>query len=203
MARILVLYGTTEGQTAKIANAVASTLEALGCDTDLVEAGTCDPAPEHYAAVIVAASVHAGSYQREVGRWVREHVGQLAMMPAAFVSVCLAAASKDPKAAAEAQAIVNRFLDEVRWRPAMTRVVAGALLYTRYNILERWFMKRIVAKQGGDTDTSRDYEYTDWNDVRAFAGDFARRVRLTWPAGNFSLTGENLASPLPVTSTIH
>lgn len=27
---------------------------------------------------------------------------------------------------------------------------------------------------GGDTDTSRDYEYTDWNDVREFAKSFLR-----------------------------
>jgi menaquinone-dependent protoporphyrinogen oxidase len=35
-------------------------------------------------------------------------------------------------------------------------------------------MRRIVAKAGGDTDTSRDYEYTDWADVRTFAEEFAR-----------------------------
>jgi menaquinone-dependent protoporphyrinogen oxidase len=35
-------------------------------------------------------------------------------------------------------------------------------------------MRRIVAKAGGDTDTSRDYEYTDWNQVRGFARDFGR-----------------------------
>ena len=42
--------------------------------------------------------------------------------------------------------------------------------------MTRWIMRRIVAKAHGDTDTSRDYEYTDWNDVRLFARDFADRV---------------------------
>jgi menaquinone-dependent protoporphyrinogen oxidase len=36
-------------------------------------------------------------------------------------------------------------------------------------------MLRIVRKAGGDTDTSRDYEYTNWTDVRAFADEFRRR----------------------------
>jgi len=36
-------------------------------------------------------------------------------------------------------------------------------------------MRRIARKEGGDTDTSRDYEYTDWNDLRAFGEAFARR----------------------------
>ena len=33
-------------------------------------------------------------------------------------------------------------------------------------------MRRIVSKEGGDTDTSRDYEYTDWAAVDAFAREF-------------------------------
>jgi menaquinone-dependent protoporphyrinogen oxidase len=37
-------------------------------------------------------------------------------------------------------------------------------------------MKRIVRKAGGDTDTSRDYEYTDWGDLRAFADEFGKLV---------------------------
>jgi menaquinone-dependent protoporphyrinogen oxidase len=37
-------------------------------------------------------------------------------------------------------------------------------------------MKRAVAKAGGDTDTSRDYEYTDWDDLRAVTRDFSRRA---------------------------
>jgi menaquinone-dependent protoporphyrinogen oxidase len=56
------------------------------------------------------------------------------------------------------------------------KIAAGALLYTHYNFFIRWMMKRIVATAGGDTDTSRDYEYTDWNDVRAFARDFGASV---------------------------
>ena len=179
MARILVLYGTTEGQTAKIAGAIASTLTGLGVDTDIVEAGVLDPDPRLYDGVIVAASVHAGTFQKPVLRWVRAHANTLASRPSAFVPVCLAVLGRDPKAAAEVQAVVERFQAESRWRPSMTKAVAGALLYTRYNIFKRWIMKRIVAKQGGDTDTSRDYEYTDWNDVRAFAIEFGRQVRRT------------------------
>ena len=177
MARILVLYGTTEGQTAKIARAISSTLRELGVETDVVEAGQHDPDPRRYDAVIVAASVHAGTFQKAVVRWVRAHADRLAARPTAFVPVCLAVLGKGPQAAAEVQAIVERFQAQSCWSPSTTKTVAGALLYTRYNIFKRWILKRIVAKQGGDTDTSRDYEYTDWNDVRAFAIEFGRRVR--------------------------
>ena len=68
---------------------------------------------------------------------------------------------------------MQRFLARCGWRPAITKMIAGALPYTRYNWLKRQMMKRIVAKAGGDTDTTRDYEYTDWIDLRNFAQDFA------------------------------
>jgi menaquinone-dependent protoporphyrinogen oxidase len=37
-------------------------------------------------------------------------------------------------------------------------------------------MKRIASASGGDTDTSRDYEYTDWRDLGDFADRFAALV---------------------------
>ena len=70
-----------------------------------------------------------------------------------------------------------RFVSAGGRQPGATRPVPGALLYTRYNPVKRWMMKRIVRKAGGDTDTTRDYEYTDWNEVRAFADEFNARVR--------------------------
>jgi menaquinone-dependent protoporphyrinogen oxidase len=37
-------------------------------------------------------------------------------------------------------------------------------------------MKRIASASGGDTDTSRDYEYTDWKDLRDFVDRFSALV---------------------------
>jgi menaquinone-dependent protoporphyrinogen oxidase len=51
--------------------------------------------------------------------------------------------------------------------------VAGALPYSKYNFFIRFIMRRIAAQAGGDVDTSRDYEYTDWGAVDRFASQFA------------------------------
>jgi menaquinone-dependent protoporphyrinogen oxidase len=173
MSRVLVLYGTTDGQTARIAGSLAEAVHDAGVTADLVDASHADPDPEVYAGVIVAASVHAGGYQRAVDRWVRAHAAALTTRPTAFVSVCLGVLQHDPKVDADLRRIRDRFFDATGWHPATVHVVAGALPYTRYNWLKRWVMRRIAAKAGGDTDVSRDYEYTDWNDVRDFAVSFA------------------------------
>ena len=54
--------------------------------------------------------------------------------------------------------------------------MAGALPYSKYSWWKRWMMRRIVAKAGGDTDTSRDYEYTDWNDLSEFVRSVVPRL---------------------------
>lgn len=176
MTRILVVYGTTEGHTEQIATAIGSTLTAGGFDVDIIQAGTLDPRPADFDGVIVAASVHQGRYQKPVSQWVRAHVGELQTRPSAFISACLGVLQHDPKVNAELDAIIHRFVDSLGWQPTVIKSVAGALLYTKYNPLMRWMMKRIAAKAGGGTDTSRDYDYTDWADLAVFAGDFGRRV---------------------------
>jgi menaquinone-dependent protoporphyrinogen oxidase len=175
MRHILIVYGTTDGHTRKVAQVLAEDLRAKCCSVDIVDAAGMrrDLSPEGYDGVIVAASVHIGDYQKTVATWVRRHAATLNGMPSAFLSVSLAVVERRAQARTEIISIMERFLQGSGWRPMMTRMVAGALLYTRYGWLKRRMMKRIVEKAGGDTDTTRDYEYTDWNDLRDFACEFA------------------------------
>lgn len=168
MSRILIVYGTTDGHTAKIARFLAGELHG-----EAVEASSApDPAP--YDGVIVAASVHIGDFQKSVRKWVAAHAAALEAKPSAFLAVCLGVLQTEPQVQRELAGIVERFLQRTGWHPAVTRLVAGAVLYTRYNWVKRWLMKRIAAKAGGSTDASRDHEYTDWADLAEFASSFAR-----------------------------
>lgn len=177
MFRILVVYGTTEGHTAKVATAIARTIDVSGASCDVFEAGPTTPGPDGYDGVIVAASVHAGGYQRPVTAWARRHSALLNATPGAFVSICLGVLQKNPEVERDLQQILGRFLSETGWRPRTTTMVAGALAYSKYSWYVRWIMKRIAAKAGGDTDTSRDYEYTDWNALSRFTVQFVRLVK--------------------------
>ena len=187
MRRILILYGTTTGHTVKIAAALEQALRAEGCEVTVANAAgrAAAVAPDAYDGVIVAASVHVGGYQRGVKRWVQRHAAALNARPTAFLSVCLGVLEHNPDTQREVVAIMDRFLVRYGWTPTVQQPVAGALPYTRYGWLTRWMMRRIVAKAGGDTDTSRDYEYTDWAALREFARSFAGRVA----AGRAPATG--------------
>jgi len=174
MSRLLVLFGTTDGHTRKIAWAIADAVESAGCRVDILDANLSGRTmgAEPYDGVIVAASLHARGYQRAVERWVRRNARTLGGRPSAFVSVGLGILERNPGTRHELDTIVQTFQWKTGWRPDAVRMVAGALPYTRYGWLKKRMMRRIAAKAGGDTDITRDYDYTDWAALRTFAQDF-------------------------------
>jgi menaquinone-dependent protoporphyrinogen oxidase len=108
--------------------------------------GEKDCRPDGYDGVVVAAPVRGGRYQKSVRRWVRAHAGALNGTTTTFVSVCLGVLQRDPAVNRTLKTIMNGFLAETGWKPSVTKVVAGALPYTRYNWFIRRVMKRIAAK---------------------------------------------------------
>ncbi len=109
MSRILIVYGTTDGHTRKIAEALGETFRQEECRADVIDASETGPhvRPADYDGVVVAASVHLGHYQRAVERWVRSHGEALNRRPSAFVSVCLAILEKRREARQEVQKIMR------------------------------------------------------------------------------------------------
>jgi menaquinone-dependent protoporphyrinogen oxidase len=177
MTRVLVLYGTSEGHTEKIATVVANTLIEMGCDASVIQAGTVDPDIANYDGVIVAASIHGGRFQPAIVDCVSRHAAEISARPNALVEVCLSVLNKDdPAVAAKLEGIAGDFAKETSWRPAIVKRVAGAMPYTRFSLLMRWLVKPLIGEAGGATDTSRDYVYTDWDDLKSFSREFGRRV---------------------------
>ena len=173
--RVLILYGTRYGHTAKIAEHMRATLAAAGLDVTVANADkpSSDIEPEHYDGIVIGGSLITGHHQRSIKRYVMRHLERLNTMPSAFVSVSGSAASDDPKGQGDARAAMQRFLTETRWDPDMMTPVAGAIMYTKYPWLTRWVLREICRRSGGPTDTSKDHELTDWAAVSEFAKRFS------------------------------
>src|SRR5690349_4005281 len=185
MAKLLIAYGTSEGQTRKIAGRIAEVARELGHQADVVDsaAGTPPARLREYQAVVVAGSVHVGKHQPSLVRFVRANAAELAHLPTAFFSVSLSATGSDLPGARKC---ADAFLRETGWTPSAVRLTAGALMYSRYGFVTRWLMRRIARKAGHETDPSRDYEYTDWAKLRAEVEEF---LPAAVPAAG-TLTGE-------------
>ena len=177
MASFLVLYGTSEGQTSKVTDSVVDALAGRGHAVEAVDVeSSSNITVDVFDAVVVGSSVHFGEHNEAVRDFIAENVEELGARPTAFFQLSLSSVSDDENGRAEAAGYIDEFLQETGWKPDRVGVFGGALRYSKYGFLKRLMMKRIAKEATGDTDTSHDYEYTDWAEVEAFTNDFAAFV---------------------------
>jgi len=175
MASILVLFGTGEGQTAKVAARIDGVLTDRGHDVSTVdvESRPAELDVEGFDAILVGSSIHLGKHHEAIRAFVAENSEVLNARVSGFFQVSLSSAVDDPERHAEAAQYVDEFLEGAGWHPDRIGLFGGALRYSKYGFLKRLMLKRIAKDATGDVDTSRDYEYTDWDEVDAFSADFA------------------------------
>ncbi len=178
MAKVLILYATSEGHTARIAERIAQGLRDKGhcVASQRVDASGTIPDLESYQGVIVGAPVHYGRHPSHLRTLLREHRAALAARSSAFFSVSLSAGGPGAKPAA-ARRYVQTFLRQAGWQPQQASAFGGVLQFSKYGRLKRLLMILFVGLAGGDTDTSRDYEYTDWDAVERFTGAFTEFLK--------------------------
>jgi menaquinone-dependent protoporphyrinogen oxidase len=176
---IPVFFATSEGQTRRIAERIASVLDDLGLDSRAIDMAGPEAAGvdwTHVRGALVGASLHAGKHQKVAERFVRSHAADLTSVPSAFFSVSLSAASTHRKEVEAAENLARAFPAACGWTPVTIAAIAGRLAYREYGFVIRMVMKWIARKEGAPTDTSRDYELTKWEEVDKLARDMARRI---------------------------
>lgn len=169
---IFIVYGTTEGQTRKIAERTATHVRERGHQVELRDAATLtsDSDLDTFHAFIIAASVHQERHQDTVINFAIAHHELLEARPSAFISVSLSAVLENERA--EAQKYVDRFVSVTGWKPRVTLLLGGALRFTDYDYFQEQIVKFIVMKRGAAVTTGRDHEFTDWDELAKFVDGF-------------------------------
>ena len=180
MSDVPVFYATSEGQTRRICERIASHLHDHGLDSRAIsirsdEASALDW--RRVRGVVLGASIHMQKHQPEAVAFARRHHQALSVVPSLFVSVSLAAASKRASEVERAREIAEAFPAKAGWCPTHVASVAGRLAYTQYNWLVRRIMRRIAVQEGGSPDMTQDHEYTDWEQVKRFAEALAADIK--------------------------
>jgi menaquinone-dependent protoporphyrinogen oxidase len=180
MPTVLVVYGTTDGQTRKISGFVAEVLQKQGLKVDLVDSATpsADAVQPRYAAAVLAGSLHEHLHQKSLHHFVRKNIGWLNTIPTLFLSVSLEAAMPDAVDRDQARQHLQGFLDATGLVPLRAEPVAGALRYTQYDWLRRTMIKLIARQMGASTDTAHDCEYTDWDALVRTVDAFVETAKL-------------------------
>lgn len=171
----LLLYASTDGQTVKIMQHIAAQLQQQVPDSKVCLHDVQQPLQPRwgeYRAVVIGASIRYGHFSRQVQRVMRQYSRELQQLPTAFFGVNLTARKPD-KNTPQTNAYVRKFLQRAPWQPTLAAVFAGALYYPRYRWFDRVMIQFIMRMTGGETDPSKEVEYTDWNKVSEFAQKIA------------------------------
>ncbi|UVK76631.1 MAG: protoporphyrinogen oxidase [Sodalis sp. Fle] len=166
--KTLILYLSHDGFTQKIAGVIATYL-ADQCECNVVD--LCR-AREHdlqaYQRVVIGASIRYGHFAAELDRFIYKQLNWLICIPSAFYSVNLTARKAD-KCTPATNVYTRKFLAKTAWRPDLCAVFAGALRYPCYHWFDCLMIQLVMLMTGGETDCSKEVEYTDWQQVFAFA----------------------------------
>ena len=180
MCEVPVFLATTEGQTRRIAERFAERVREHGFDAQAIQIDSRESRDinwDRVRGVCLGASIHVQKHQPGAVTFARAHARELSSRPSVFISVSLAAASKNPDEVIAARRLAETVGTTTGWRPQHTASVAGRLAYTQYGWLVRFFMRRIARKEGASGDTSRDHEYTDWAQVDGLADTLVGEIR--------------------------
>ena len=178
MSKALFIYSTCDGQTLKILRHMSEQLDNLECElVEIKDLAQTDF--QEYDKVLIASSIRYGRINKSVYSLIKTKNDDLKKSNAAFICVNLTARKEDQgKDTPEGSSYIKTFLKkacqkEGSWKPELIGVFAGALRYPRYNFFDRNMIRFIMKLTGGETDTSKEIEYTNWSKVTAFAKIFA------------------------------
>ncbi|WP_380184542.1 menaquinone-dependent protoporphyrinogen IX dehydrogenase [Kalamiella sp. sgz302252] len=170
--KALILYSSRDGQTREIAAYIANQLKTRQeCDTlNILHAENIEW--QQYDRVLIGASIRYGHFHPKVDKFVKQHLAEIKKRASGFFSVNLTA-RKPEKRTPQTNAYTRKFLLNSPWQPDCCAVFAGALRYPRYGFFDRFMIQLIMRMTGGETDTTKEVEYTDWEEVARFAHEFA------------------------------
>jgi len=172
MAKVLLLYSTTDGHTVEICKRMQSVIEAAG---DTVEMANLADGPVlddiDFDKVVIGASIRYGKHQKTVYDFIRDNRETLERYPNALFSVNVVA-RKPEKNTPETNPYLRKFLSQIDWVPQNLGVFAGKIVYPALGTVDRMMIRLIMWMTRGPTDPTGTYEFTDWGKVE----EFGRRI---------------------------
>ena len=165
MKKILLTYSTVDGHTKTICEKILSYSKTSQVDVMPIDSSINI---RDYDTVVIGASIRYGKYREEIFEFIKENEELLNSKDNAFFSVNVVA-RKENKNKPETNPYLIKFLNKISWQPKILDVFAGKIDYPKYKFLDKYAIKFIMWITKGPTDTSKVYEFTDWNRVKSFA----------------------------------
>ncbi|MDO4792153.1 MAG: flavodoxin domain-containing protein [Buchananella hordeovulneris] len=169
---VLAVYSSRFGHTTRILSATAKVLEDAGHTVEMRPASSINKVGEHVDGVILAGSVHYGFYSPKLKKFARDNAAALNALPTAFMGVSLSN-EREGKKSPQTNPYSRKFLEATPWQPTLVRLFGGEINFDLYKGLDFFVMDKILERTGKPHGRGVKFEYTDWDDVAAFAAQYA------------------------------
>lgn len=168
MAKVLLLYSTTDGHTVEICRRLQAVIEKGGDTVEIVDL-VDGPSLEgrEFDKVVIGASIRYGKHQPAVYEFIRKNQAVLEAHPNALFSVNVVA-RKPEKNTPETNPYLQKFLKQIDWQPQNLAVFAGRIDYPSLGAFDRTMIRFIMWMTKGPTDPTATVEFTDWEKVNEF-----------------------------------
>ena len=168
MAKILILYSTTDGHTKKICERLQQVIEQQAHQVTVVSV-QYEPLVDLKAfdKIVIGASIRYGKHSPLIYQFIKRHAQLLDARPNAFFTVNIVA-RKPEKNRPETNPYMRQFLTKTSWRPRELAVFAGKINYPLYGFMDRFMIRLIMFMTKGPTDPKAVIEFTDWQQVETF-----------------------------------
>lgn len=174
--KILIIYSSTDGHTAKICSVLGNQIEKQGHQVSLRTINDCpDNDLRHFDMIVIGASIRYGTHSSQVIDFINRNKELLDTKPNAFFSVNVVA-RKPEKSRPETNPYLQKFLRRIAWRPKELAVFAGRIDYPSYRFLDRLMIRLIMWMTKGPTDPTAVVEFTDWQQVEEFGRLICKRT---------------------------
>tara|TARA_Y100001949_G_scaffold174427_1_gene181866 strand:+ start:838 stop:1341 length:504 start_codon:yes stop_codon:yes gene_type:complete len=160
----IFIYSSSNGQSLKICEALNKNKESLIIDMDMLKTTKLD----NFDQIVIGASVKYGDHNKKVYEFVKKNRVLLEKKKTVFFSVN-ATARKSEKNTPKTNPYIIKFLKKTNWTPDHIGVFAGMIDFPNYNFIEKYIIKLIMWITNGPTDTSKTFEFTNWEDVKKFS----------------------------------
>lgn len=168
MAKILILYASTDGHTRKIGKRLQQVIEQQGHQVTLVSVDDVSRLDlQTFDKIVIGASIRYGKHSPKITEFINRNKLLLDSKPNAFFSVNIVA-RKPEKSRPDTNPYLRKFLKQITWQPGELAVFAGKLDYPSYGFFDRLMIRLIMFVTKGPTDPKAVIEFTDWQQVESF-----------------------------------
>ena len=169
MTHILIAYATTDGHTPRICARLQQVLHQQGHGVSVLPLAQADALDlGGFDKIVIGASIRYGKHQPLVAQFIQRHQALLESKGNAFFTVNIVARKPD-KNRPETNPYLIKFLRQISWKPKLLGVFAGKLDYPSYGFFDRFMIRLIMRMTHGPTDPKAVIDFTDWQQVEAFA----------------------------------